>query len=171
MKKAFTHSIVIIMTVLVFYGGAGINIISYCCNDCRSEGIEVLINDKCCDIHKHNHRNNHNHNNQISHCSGNSCDNHTEENKCNTIHASCEFCHDHSSGNCCSVERISFDWSSHNTSEQNVDLSPVILDLLSGDILNISPVHIIITNENNTATGPPLVCPRDYLSVLTILLM
>jgi hypothetical protein len=32
-------------------------------------------------------------------------------------------------------------------------------------------VHIIITNENNTATGPPLVCPRDYLSVLTILLM
>ncbi len=172
MKKAFAHSIAILMAVLVFYGGAGINIISYCCNDCRTEGIEALINNRCCDIHKHNHPDDHKHH-QTSDCTGSSHDNHAEDHNCNATHANIDFRHDHSSGNCCNIERISFDWSLHNAAEQDVDLAPVILDLLSDDILNISPAHIVITNKCDMATpnGPPLVCPRDYLSVLTVLLI
>ncbi|MDR1525413.1 MAG: hypothetical protein LBS79_09220 [Tannerella sp.] len=53
MKKILTYLFTIIMATLVFYGGAGINIISYCCDHCRSAGIEVLLKDKCCETHSH----------------------------------------------------------------------------------------------------------------------
>ncbi|MDR0573152.1 MAG: hypothetical protein LBG96_03830 [Tannerella sp.] len=198
MKKIFTHSIAILMSVPVFYGGAGINIISYCCNDCRTKGIEALINDNCCDRHKHHRPNdkphqipsrsgsscdNHAEDNDCHampiYCNfhddrsfeGSSCDNHAEDNDCHAMHAYCNFHDDRSFENCCSIERISFDWSSRHTAEQDVNLSPVILNLPSGDILHISPVPI--ADENNTATPkrPPPVCPRDYLSILTVLLI
>jgi len=55
MKKINIYSVTILLIALVFYGGAGVNFISYCCNLCRHEGIEAVIKDKCCDIHHHHH--------------------------------------------------------------------------------------------------------------------
>ena len=171
MKKVVTSFVALTMAVLVFYGGAGINIISYCCNDCRVEGIEVLKNDKCCDIHNHNHKNNHRH--HQSDCAGSSCDHHTKADNCDTTFKNCDFCYNHSHGNCCSMERINFDWSSQNITELDIDLSPIVLDLLSTDIFNISPVYITMTGDKSPVASnrPPLICPRDYLSVLTVLLI
>lgn len=201
MKKIFTHILSVLMAVLVFYGGAGVNIISYCCGDCRSAGIEALLKDKCCEIHHHAHHHDAAQNDcgkaqddchkakgdchktkedcgKNGHCSPkNACQHqhtaHTKQNGDDSHHShTCESCVEHSSGSCCNMERVSFDWSSQCYSEQNIDLSPVVLDLLSADILNISPTLLTQTDENTgLPNGPPLICPRDYLSILTVLLI
>ena len=136
MKKVLTYLVMILMTVLVFYGGAGINLISYCCNICRMEGIAAVINDKCCDIHHHDHSK-------------------------------------HESTDCCNMERISFDWCSQNSPEQEIDLSPLTLDLFSGNLLTNSHFDILTAGDKHlpASHGPPIALPRDYLSILTVLLI
>lgn len=161
------------MAVLVFYGGAGVNIISYCCNQCRSAGVEVLLKDKCCEIHDHNHSHT---TNKHAHHSGLSCcikDNQMHQHDNETQHVkSCNSCMDHASSNCCNMERINFDWNTQNTSELDVDLSPVAFDLLSSEIPDIFTINILISEAGTSISkGPPLECPRDYLSYLTVLLI
>ena len=126
------------MAVLVFYGGAGFNLISYCCNLCRMEGIEVVIHEKCCDIHQHDH---------------------SDE--------------DHDTHDCCSMERIIFDWFAQNSLEQEIDISPFTLDLFSNNLLNISysDINLYGVNHAPASHGPPVGLPRDYLSILTVLLI
>lgn len=169
MKKISTYFLTLCMATLVFYGGAGVNIISYCCGDCRSAGIEALIHNKCCEIHQHNHKHHtaHNHHSEKASC------NHTTQNCCDTNHHSCKSCSNHSSGSCCSMERIDFDWNTQNTAEQEIDLSPIVFDLLSNELFIYSNTLLPFISEANTVmpNGPPLACPRDYLSILTVLLI
>ena len=136
MKKAFTYLVIFFMAALVFYGGAGINLISYCCNICQLEGIEAVVKDKCCDIHHHDHS-------------------------------------EHSSTDCCSLEWVSFDWLTQNSTELEKDLSPVTLDLLFSDIFAIIHSDNLTSRERfvPASHGPPKVLPRDYLSILTVLLI
>ena len=158
MKKIFTHIFAIFMAVLVFYGGAGVNIISYCCKECRSAGIEALVSDKCCEIHNHSHSQaNHKHTSSTSCCNHIA---HAEESQ-------------HSSDDSCNIERIDFDWSSQNTDELEIDFSPNVHDLFSNNLFSNSPAHLSLICENGTVmpNGPPLACPRDYLSILTVLLI
>ena len=156
------------MAVLVFYGGAGINVISYCCKECRSAGVEALLNDKCCEIHNHSHAH------VEGNCSESSHPAHTENNCCDSGHPDLynSLC-DHSSGDNCNMERIDFDWNSQNADELQIDLSPIAHDLFSNNLFNNPPTHLSFICENNTVmpNGPPLVLPRDYLSVLTVLLI
>ena len=178
--------IVVFMAVLVFYGGAGINIISYCCKECRSAGIEALINNKCCDIHNHNHENEHNRKHTLSASCCNHIvyvkDNYSESN--HSTHAENSCCNsehsDLNNSNCdnpydenCNMERANFDWNSQNFTELKIDLSPNEYELFSNNLFNNSPAHLLQISENNAAmpNGPPLVSPRDYLSVLTVLLI
>ena len=156
MKKIFTNLFAVFMAVLVFYGGAGVNIISYCCNDCRAAGIEALIHDKCCDIHHHNHDQDQDHNHESD--SSKSC--------CNTLK-------DHSSDDNCNMERIDFDWNVQNADELKIELSPDVHNLFSDSFLNNSYAYLPVMSEDNTVMpkGPPLVLPRDYLSILTVLLI
>ena len=138
------------MAVLVFYGGAGINIISYCCNECRSKGIEALQNHQCCEIH-------HQHNNI-------NLDN--DENEYYV------FNDDHSFGDC-NLERIHFDWSLSKLSKQEKDFSPEYFTLITCNLFYDSLSDHISSGENFTPGphGPPIVLPRDYLSILTVLLI
>ena len=53
MKKAVTYLFIVFLASLIFYGGAGVNFITYCCGDCRTEGVAVLLNDNCCEVHGH----------------------------------------------------------------------------------------------------------------------
>ena len=124
------------MVVLVFYGGAGINFISYCCNECQSKGIEVIQNNECCYIHHHHE---------------NTCDEYSSDE--------------------CSLERINFDWSSYELSKQ--DLSPDYFTLFTCNLLNDSYLGFNVSGDIITPAPhrPPLVLPRDYLSVLTVLLI
>ena len=50
MKNALTYLFVVFLAALVFYGGAGVNLVTYCCTDCSSEGVTALLESKCCDI-------------------------------------------------------------------------------------------------------------------------
>jgi len=170
MKKIGTYSVTLLMIALVFYGGAGVNFISYCCNLCRHEGIEAVLKDKCCDIHHHANNNLTNH---VSDCCDNSCDSHAEDNPVNIPNESCGFSDEHASGNCCSFERISFDWSAQNFSKQETDFSPVAQELFSHCLLAFSSVDLIKTDKihSHIPHGPPIVLPCDYLSILTVLLI
>ena len=47
MKKTVTYLFIVFLASLIFYGGAGVNFVTYCCNDCRTEGVAVLLNDNC----------------------------------------------------------------------------------------------------------------------------
>jgi hypothetical protein len=154
MKKIFIKLLAFLMVIPIFIGGAGMYIISYCCNDCEEAGIAALINDKCCDIHHHPHK----------------TDQHYHEVDENTV---CDFCTIHTSGDCCSIERVSFDWNLHNAADDAIKLFPVSLDLFSNFIYNLTSVIHTTAEKNNLnhLNGPPIVLPHDYLSVLTVLLI
>lgn len=103
------------MSALVFYGGAGVNVISFCCNDCRNEGTEVLKKDMCCEIHGHSH---HEHEVAVE------CDDH-----CNI---------QHTDEMCCNLKRIDFDWDT-----QLINLitpEPSVCDLFSIGLSEVSLV-------------------------------
>ena len=51
MKKIVTYLFIVFLATLVFYGGAGVNLVTYCCGDCRMEGVTVLLENKCCEMH------------------------------------------------------------------------------------------------------------------------
>ena len=170
MKKIFTYPVSLILAALIFYGGAGVNLISYCCNLCRSEGIEAVSNDKCCEIHHHHHTGNH----QIHHMSGCCelvCNTHSEDNHNNRIQDYCGLQDDQSTGECCSFERINFEWNIRNLSKQETCFSFLTLDLFS--CIRLTSVDLRLANKIHSQIphGPPIVFPRDYLSILTVLLI
>ena len=144
MKKIITYSVVYILSALVFYGGSGINIASFCCNSCQSEGIKGIAEGYCNKVHHHNHED-------------------SEESDMN-----CE-CGAHNSH--CSLTRVAFDWDSSNnlTFKCEPDGYELLKVCLPVD-LTVSPQ--IINNINcECSTGPPFLCPRAYLSLLTTLLI
>lgn len=150
MKKTLTYLFVMVMSALIFYGGAGINVISYCCDTCRTVGIEAVSDHKCCEIHEHNH-----HKHQT------------------TTESTCKNCIKHAHEMCCGLERIQHDWNNQNISDSELDIEPVSVDLLYTGLGNISTIPILSVKENcaNMSTGPPLTPPRTYLSLLTTLLI
>jgi len=172
MKKVFTYSVTFLMAVLVFYGGAGVNLISYCCKLCRHEGIEAVLKDKCCDIH-HHHADNKKTHHHASGCCDSSCDAPAAENPVNIPNEPCNFPNEHASGNVCSFERINFDWSAQNFSKQETEIYPIKQHLFSCNFLALSPVDQIKTGKihSHIPHGPPKVLPCDYLSILTVLLI
>ncbi|MDR0700398.1 MAG: hypothetical protein LBG28_14460 [Tannerella sp.] len=175
MKKIFTYLFTIIMTALVFYGGAGINIILYCCNHCRSVGIETMLKDNCCERHNHT-------------CNYNDSNSHSKEPAEDAFHNDCRennrptghiafdghngYNNEHAGDDCCNIKRISFDWTSHSFSELEIDLSPTVFNLLPYEIVDISNINHLISEAGMImmTKGPP-VYPRDCLSKYTVLLI
>jgi len=145
MKRIFTYTFIVILAALVFYGGAGVNVISFCCDDCRNAGTQVVKEGVCCEIHGHSHG---------------------EMAMLETADASVS----HTEEMCCNLRRVYFDWNDGHT--QIISPSPVVLDLLFTGIPDISINPLPIVREINTVmpTGPPL-CPKVYLSLLTTLLI
>ena len=145
MKNAVTYLFIVFLASLIFYGGAGVNLITYCCGDCRTEGVALLLNDTCCDVHEHN-------------C----CSTADEVSACDS--GCCE-------EDCCDMERISFDWSSSNN--PIVELQPAVTDLLSfaSPLASLVPVPFLKEYIAQEQDGPPVVCPRVYLYLLTSLLI
>ena len=146
MKKTVTYLFIVFLAALVFYGGAGVNLITYCCGDCRTEGVTALLENKCCEIHEHEH-----------------C---TEMAK----HVS-SCCHADGKGGCCDVEHISFDWNVFQGVLLN--LQPVAIDLISLAVPNLSLIPAFFMDEADAVEpdAPPGITPDVYLSLLTILLV
>lgn len=148
-KNAITYLFIVFLAALVFYGGAGVNFVTYCCGDCRTEGVTVLLDDKCCDIHEHEHEPEYEHAGEVS----------APVSACSAAADSCD------------VERVSFDWSRVHPSVFN--LQPVMTDVCSSCFLfaPLQPLpsikELLVSNEGD----PPVVRPRIYLSLLTTLLI
>ena len=141
MKRLVAYPLLVLLASLIFYGGAGVNFVSYCCVDCEDEGVEALLEDKCCDIHEHDHSS-------------------------LFVH----FTNDLRSHGC-DIERVSFDWNS--TSVQLPDLQPLAFDLFFSNIPGTlqAPVLWVNNHVSTLATGPPVIPPDAYLSLLTTLLI
>ena len=129
---------------MIFYGGSGINIASFCCNSCQSEGIKGIAEGYCKKVHHHTHDD-------------------SEES-----YMDCE-CDAHTTH--CSLTRIAYDWDSSNSS--NFKCEPDSYELLKICLpvdLAVSP-QIINNITYESSTGPPYLCPRAYLSFLNTLLI
>lgn len=129
---------------LIFYGGAGVNLINYCCGDCLKTGIEAVVTKDCCSTHNHD----------------------TETRAKEEMPLSINGIHD------CGIERIEFSWTAEDTG-RIIQLQPLVTDVLfpaSFNSLLIEPVldSVVQYVENNP---PPILPPREYLAQLTVLLI
>ncbi len=148
MRILLTYITACALACLTFYSGAGINIISYCCTDCQSEGIEALLDNKCCDIHSHAHT-------------------HDTEKE-----TSGEGCTDHSQDNSCSLKRIYFEWDLQNTSNLQAAFSPKVSNLPSEALLHNHSEVSTQTEDKTIKEAPPLIiCSPDYLHIIDRLLI
>lgn len=146
MKNTVTYLFIVFLAALVFYGGAGVNLITYCCGDCRTEGVTALLDNKCCEIHEHQH-----------------C---TDAAK----HLS-TCCHPGEEDGCCDVEYVSFDWNVFHG--VGFDLQPAAIDLMSLAVSNLSLIPVPFVDESGDIEqdSPPGIYPDTYLSLLTVLLI
>lgn len=148
MKRITTYCLLIFLASLIFYGGAGVNLVSYCCSCCEKFGVEALMDAGCCKMHNHSH---------------------AEE--------TCASCEDDFQRSCvnkhaCGIKRIDFKWISDD--DHILDITPVEHELFFSSLLE----QLDILNYCNSfyevlrISGPPVMtCPRTYLSKLTILLI
>lgn len=145
MKNRVTYLFVVLLATLIFYGGAGVNLITYCCGDCQTEGVAVLLNDNCCEVHEHD------------------C--------CSTMpepQADHSCCNDE---DCCGIQRIDFEWSSSDNPV--VELQPAVMELLSygSSLYSLIPYPTNNKYFASSQDSPPVVCPRIYLNMLSVLLI
>ena len=68
MRRFATSLFLVILASLIFYGGAGVNFVSYCCGVCEKEGVEALLEAKCCEIHGYDHSRDNLANNTVECC-------------------------------------------------------------------------------------------------------
>lgn len=141
MKEKITYLFLLFMATLIFYGGAGVNIVTYCCNDCRAEGVAVLKEKSCCKVHGHDRP----FAGAVPDC-GPGCDG-------------------------CDVERVSFDWNSVHPLTLNLHPVVTDLISSAVSPLSWVPGLATTDLLRFDGKSPPAVCPRIYLSLLTTLLI
>ncbi len=160
MKNVVQYSVLFFLAFFICYGGAGVNLVSYCCGECRTAGMEAVLVDSCCEIHHPDK------NNTTAHASGR-C-HHDDSAPCDR-----DACHDtNSPADCCRLERISFEWD--NSTHQLKKTEPVGLDIPCFNLISA----ILLTGPDNEGflsvegySPPPGVSPQVYLSLLTTLLI
>lgn len=145
MKNRVTYLFVVLLASLIFYGGAGVNLITYCCGDCQTEGVAVLLNDNCCEVHEHD-------------CCGTAPEPQAGHSCCNDEE-------------CCGIQRIDFEWSSSDNPV--VELQPAVIELLSygSSLYSLIPYPTNNKYFASSQDSPPVVCPRIYLNMLSVLLI
>ncbi|MGL5563145.1 MAG: hypothetical protein ACRDCN_11065 [Tannerellaceae bacterium] len=148
MKKFIQHIIILFLAATISYGGAGINIYSYCCSDCSVYGADVILANKCCETHHHHHDH-------------------------ETTPDESDVCHDHAQDeSCCSLENLSFDWSQVLAS--NIFIQAPVFVAGINDLLSISPTSISSFYSEihpHHFDDPPFYEPRTYLAFIRVLLI
>lgn len=153
MKKNILTFLAVLLASLIAYGGSGVNIFFYCCDDCRAEGVEAVIGDTCCELHHHHHLNG-----LITHFDEHSC----------TPHLA-------STPDECGVERISVLWES--VSNNNPGVAPLSFYLAHSFTAQIpsaklsSDVTPLIGSVNPATQKPPHQSKAEYFSLLTTLII
>lgn len=155
------------LVLLVIYGGAGVNIISYCCNSCSNEGISHLVIDNggCCEVHQHHKDEPAHHHHSDQHGDSDCCAS-TPDSHFHTASAH-QFCEDHG----CSVDRMDNDWLNF---ADNIHVSQTVKAFtLPFTLLAVWNPEFSSNYFHNISwyNAPPLYTPRGYLSLLTTLLI
>lgn len=138
-------TIILLLIAAVGYGGSGINYMVYCCDTCQDDGVEAVLDNKCCETHKHDHTTIPDH-----------------------VQSAIEHKDHHS---ICGMKRISFDW--NTTIALFLSLQPMVINLnfFSNYLISFSSNLFIQRTEYTGLSAPPLFYPRQYLSLLTVLLI
>jgi len=134
------------MAALVFCGGSGTYVASFCCDECQSVGVKGIAEGLCCEIHHHDHEN--------------------ENLPASDMDAVCDV--DEMS---CFMSRVLYDWTASTTSI--VSPEPAVYDFTMAAIPDGLAVLAPIVDDKmvENSCGPPFLCPRTYLSLLTTLLI
>ena len=146
MRRVCTYPIVFFMAALIFYGGAGMNVAFFCCNDCQSAGIEGIIEGVCCGVHHHEH------------------------DEMNSKESGMDYA-GHSHEMCCFLSRIAYDWNTSRTSMSNPEPDSYNLSAMQlPDVLTVSS-PFVKDKTYESSSGPPFLSPQAYLSLLNTLLI
>lgn len=145
MKQFFKYSLIALLAGLIFYGGAGVNWVTACCENCFNTGLDVSLQKSCCaSAHE---------------------DSHQAGMDMFAFDAVVDGAHD------CGIERVEFKWTSLENDRTLVQL-PVIADfvftLSTLDLLTHNASPLVLSYVDNP---PPLLSPREYLTLLTTLLI
>ena len=152
MKKSIQILLSLFLSALVIYGGSGVNAYFFCCDDCRSEGSEVIIGQLCSEIHSHTHDailadQRHNVGDQL--CKVGSHDN-------------------------CGVERIDFNWESFT---RHQELQPQAINLDALPFMAEATRHpdptetVMLSHLHSESQKPPNLSSEVYLTLLTTLII
>ena len=147
MKKFLSISITFLLAIVITYAGSGINAYSFCCEDCHTIGLEVILGDKCCDIHQ-------------DECSS------ELDNFNNDI---CETSHDE-----CSLERLNIDLQGAASDKSLTELSTKVLNIylttLHSYLIQNTEDKTIIGYISQTQ-NPPNLSKLVYFSMLETLII
>lgn len=147
MKKLLSISLTILLAIVMTYAGSGVNVYSFCCEDCHSYGIEAIANDMCCDIHHNN-------------CS-------TEQ--VADDNASCTDAQGH-----CSLERLDIDLQNDLSKESQTLIAIKQLDLTFTTLLyhlNIIEQDETISGYVSQTQKPPNLSKHIYFTLLETLII
>lgn len=152
MKKVLFTLVALLISAIVIYGGSGVNMYLFCCDDCRIEGTAAFIEHKCCEIHHHHHS-----------------DDSTEYQE-----DYLRYLNIHDSHSECGIERVSVNWT--YSIEKKQDLNPVIIFLpdlvLFAGISNLSLIDDSQSNNfKRKSQQPPDLSKEVYFNLLTTLII
>ena len=147
MKKASYILLSLLLSTLIFYGGAGVNVFSFCCDECQAKKMNLaalFVGIEC-------------------------CSNSSEE-----THHTC--CQGYPFGDtCCTVDRIEFNWQS--ASSNQIQLQPLSIELDNSLFLaahNVKPTayalplyHIL----KRKSQIPPHLSKDEYFDLLCTLII
>lgn len=148
MKQLFKYILLSLLAGLIFYGGAGVNWVTYCSNGCLKKSVQTVVVEDHCNTYGH-----------------------TDEQEedvpvmalsqsvLNALHN-------------CSIERVEFKWTSFEN-KRSLILLPFITDAL----YQLSYTYLLTDSELLAKVifikddPPSILPPREYLTLLTTLLI
>ena len=152
--------IALFVAATVVYGGTGINVYSFCCNNCKIDTVLPLTQEKgCCGI-EHKPSAHHEHNGKKDCCANKMVSKAEKE----VLPSSTD------SG--CKVERISVDWKISQSEQLITPLIPLVLFAFNPIEWRYNVIEFPILRQYYTDTQPPPnISGQTYFNLLNTLII
>lgn len=151
MKKLAQHIMLLVITVTVFLTGTGVTIVNFCCSNCAEQTLFITKVHSCCSESASG---------ETKSC----CSNSDKNSEANT-------CCDHTKKDHCKASRLSVDTDS--SSYRPLVYNPFIWVSEAAAFLpaHILPINIESTDSDIKFESPPKIPPREYLSLIKVLII
>lgn len=148
MNKYISHIVALIIAISVFFTGTGITIINYCCMGCVEQVFSLKQQPTCCSEEDH------------------SSDNHFSLDDCFVVdHLSYEY----TAAKSCSVSRQSIDLDTFTFKPQLS--SPFVWITQAFSLYQAIQLFGVYDADYSYKKSPPKIPPREYLSLLRVLII